>query len=132
MKYTVAVVFFVLGAWSESATAFTMMGPNGIDLESGALMQSCRVAAEDAALDQEVEIRNAGCATVPSQVISKNTRLNGLALDRRGFVYEVDVLAGCNRVVRYEVVVGPASNGRSCQLLSTPIPLGTWQTPTNN
>lgn len=110
---------------SPSLYAFSMFNSTGIDLQSASLMNACQSTAEKAAVKFEAHHNISQCTQNDVSVVENSVKLSGLALDKKGFVYEMFVESGCSRAVKLEVVVGPARDGQSCLLLSQPALLGT-------
>lgn len=118
------VFLYLVLLTSQSASGFSMFNSTGIDLQSASLMNTCQIAAEKAATKYE-NIHNINqCADENFNVVENSVKLTGLALDKKGFVYEMFIESGCARSVKMEVVVGPSSNGQSCLVLSEPQVLG--------
>lgn len=122
-RYLVLLSFW----WSMPAFGFAMVSPTGMDMQSAALMQSCQEKAEGSALLTDTRNNTHTCSTALSSVHSNSTKLTGLSLEKKGFVYEVNVDTGCQRTIKYEVEVGPSNDGSRCLLLSTPKILGVME-----
>lgn len=121
-----ASLILLISWWSLTAFGFSMVGPSGLDMQSAALMRLCHATAEDSALKAETRDNIAQCNSVlPTP---QATKLTGLALDKKGFVFEVDVDSGCSRVIKYEVEIGPSNDGSRCTLLSVPKAVGIMDT----
>jgi hypothetical protein len=120
----IILLYFVL-LTSPSAYAFSLFNSTGIDMQSASLMNACQSAAEKAAIKYENLHNINQCATENSNIVENSIKLSGLALDKKGFVYEMFVESGCSRSVKIEVVVGPTRNGQACLVLSEPQVLGT-------
>lgn len=110
---------------SPSAMAFSMMNSTGIDMQSASLMNQCQKAADLAALRFEKVHDISQCPTGDVRILENTSKLTGLALDKKGFVYEMFVGSSCSRSVKLEVTVGPSQDGQRCLLLSEPTVLGT-------
>lgn len=119
--------FLILALWwTAPAFGFSMVGPSGMDLQSAALMKLCMEKAEQAVLRVEERYQETQCGNERARIVPHTTKLTGLAMDKKGFVYEVDLTSGCSRTLRYEVEVGPANDGRRCDLLSEPQVVGSY------